>query len=238
MYGAKRPQGMTRMRKKKLKLFISNGIEMIVRKDQHCYKKFACFPLYLRKYSFLLFAIWASFPISGVGQPNVIETGFYSVNDGLSDRLITDIAQTSNGFLWLATRSGLNKFDGYTFTIFNDHPNNSHQISATDIERIEEVNTGEILIIYRNNLFYFDLLDPSNLQYKKVELLPDYGVKGIVRDIRVNKQKEIQVLSQTDSTYNIYSYSNQRFTQKLQIPQKAKSRIVNTQFISLIYPSI
>ena len=168
-----------------------------------------------------------------LAQPNVIETGFYSVNDGLSDRFVTDILQTSNGFLWVATNSGLNKFDGYTFTIFNDHPNNKQQISATNIKRIQEIEDNQILILYENNLVYFDILDPSSFEYQKIEMLPEDGIKGIVRDIQVNPQNEVLVLSQTDSTYNIYKLKEDRFTLSVQFPNNQKSLMVNTQFIQL-----
>jgi len=43
----------------------------------------------------------------------------WDVHDGLPDNRIKDIIQTRDGYLWLATRSGLARFDGARFAAFN-----------------------------------------------------------------------------------------------------------------------
>lgn len=40
------------------------------------------------------------------------------VEDGLSNSYIVDIAQDGQGFIWVATESGLNRFDGKNFTVY------------------------------------------------------------------------------------------------------------------------
>ncbi len=42
----------------------------------------------------------------------------YSTNNGLSQSQVYDIEQDQNGFLWVATEGGLNKFDGNSFKIY------------------------------------------------------------------------------------------------------------------------
>ena len=39
----------------------------------------------------------------------------YTVNDGLPSSKVYDIAQDSAGYLWIATESGISRFDGYDF---------------------------------------------------------------------------------------------------------------------------
>ena len=39
----------------------------------------------------------------------------YSVNDGLSQSFVSDIIQDDQGFMWIANRDGVNRFDGYVF---------------------------------------------------------------------------------------------------------------------------
>jgi len=42
----------------------------------------------------------------------------YDRDDGLSQSAVNQIAQDSSGLMWFATESGLNRFDGYEFTIY------------------------------------------------------------------------------------------------------------------------
>jgi signal transduction histidine kinase/ligand-binding sensor domain-containing protein/DNA-binding response OmpR family regulator len=55
-------------------------------------------------------------PLSGFGQSGYFK--HLSVREGLSNNYITDIAQDDNGFIWIATESGLNRFDGRDVTQF------------------------------------------------------------------------------------------------------------------------
>lgn len=57
------------------------------------------------------------FTISGFCQTE-ISFRQLSVLDGLSQNSAVSIGQDENGFLWVATQNGLNKYDGYNFEIF------------------------------------------------------------------------------------------------------------------------
>ena len=39
-----------------------------------------------------------------------------SIQDGLSQNNVQSILQDSEGYMWFATESGLNRYDGYTIT--------------------------------------------------------------------------------------------------------------------------
>ena len=60
---------------------------------------------------YLLFILNVSF-----GQKNFVS--YLSVEEGLSQNEVTDVIQDSKGFMWFATRGGLNRFDGYNFIHF------------------------------------------------------------------------------------------------------------------------
>ena len=55
-------------------------------------------------------------------QPIVNHFEHLSVVDGLSNNSINCILQDKEGFMWFGTNEGLNKYDGYTFTVFQPNP--------------------------------------------------------------------------------------------------------------------
>jgi signal transduction histidine kinase/ligand-binding sensor domain-containing protein len=53
--------------------------------------------------------------------PNYIARLWQVGDDGLPENNVTAVVQTRDGYLWLGTRSGLARFDGVRFTVFNEH---------------------------------------------------------------------------------------------------------------------
>ena len=43
-----------------------------------------------------------------------------SVKDGLSNATVVGIIQDKNGFLWFATRNGLNRYNGKNFKVYQN----------------------------------------------------------------------------------------------------------------------
>ena len=64
----------------------------------------------------------------------------YSTEDGLSDNVVTGIAEDATGFLWLTTRSGLNRFNGNRFLQFHStaDPGSLSSEELTGIYRLDD----------------------------------------------------------------------------------------------------
>lgn len=69
-----------------------------------------------------------------------IELNFkkYKVEDGLSSNTIFAILQDSDGFMWIGTEDGINKFDGYTFKTYRNIPRDSSSIVNNYVYSIYE----------------------------------------------------------------------------------------------------
>ncbi|MCB1043379.1 MAG: hypothetical protein KDC35_10590 [Acidobacteria bacterium] len=62
-------------------------------------------------------AAWAQVPDFSDSQ---IVFSHLGIKDGLSQSSVFEIVQDNYGFLWFATEDGLNKFDGYKFTVYQN----------------------------------------------------------------------------------------------------------------------
>ncbi len=56
-----------------------------------------------------------------------------SVEQGLSQSIVTSIIQDKNGFLWFGTEDGLNCYDGYQFKIYKHDPDDSLSLSDNGV---------------------------------------------------------------------------------------------------------
>src|SRR6266702_6438019 len=69
-----------------------------------------------------------------------------SIEGGLSQSNVTCILQDSHGFMWFGTRDGLNKYDGYKFTVFKNTEGDSKSISNNFITSLIEDKKGDLWI--------------------------------------------------------------------------------------------
>src|ERR1700758_736459 len=69
-----------------------------------------------------------------------------TANDGLSQGYVTAILQDRRGFMWFATRDGLNRYDGNTFVVYKNNPNDPTSLSSNFIQALMEDDHGDLWI--------------------------------------------------------------------------------------------
>lgn len=69
-----------------------------------------------------------------------------ALEDGLSQNAVLDLLQDRQGFLWVATQDGLNRYDGYGFAVFKNDPENPSTLSFNSVLTLLEDRTGHIWI--------------------------------------------------------------------------------------------
>lgn len=70
----------------------------------------------------------------------------YSIENGMSDNTIKVIFQDYLGYLWIGTKDGLNRFDGYDFKVFRHSIIDTSSISSNIIECIQQDSKNNIWI--------------------------------------------------------------------------------------------
>ncbi len=91
-----------------------------------------------------------------LGQTYIPESHLYGLKDGLSHRQVNDILEDKRGFIWVATPSGLNRFDGYIFRIFGREDG----LLSDQIEHIFEDAYGLIWVFYPKSIGAIEIIDP------------------------------------------------------------------------------
>ncbi len=61
-----------------------------------------------------------------------------TINDGLSQGFVSSIIQDKMGFMWFATNDGLNRYDGYKFTVYHHNPFDTTSLADNEINCLYE----------------------------------------------------------------------------------------------------
>lgn len=93
--------------------------------------------------------------VSAVAQQNLFFTNYTSAN-GLSNNEVTRLATDRQGFLWIGTLSGLNRFDGKRFIFYHSLATDSSTISGNTINDLMTDNDGTLWVATAYGICYYD----------------------------------------------------------------------------------
>lgn len=109
------------------------------------------------KFCFGIFVFFIFFSSVLFSQNNsAIHFKKLALNDGLSQSSVNCISQDAFGFLWFGTQDGLNKYDGYSFQIFQHDLNNKNSLSNNFIHAITPTHDSLLLIATERGLNIFN----------------------------------------------------------------------------------
>lgn len=91
--------------------------------------------------------------------PTFTSTHFTADNVGLSHNSVLNMTQDRNGFLWVSTMDGLNRFDGKKVKVFRNNPSDSTTLSDSFIHGVMELSNGLLLVGTRDG--GINVLDPD-----------------------------------------------------------------------------
>src|SRR3990170_8247035 len=97
----------------------------------------------MRKY-FLVLLIWllagqyihaqnSAFKFKNLIEPKS-KVRNYTKKNGLPLKVINSITQDGEGLIWIAAEDGLARFDGNSFTIFKNDPDNRQSLSSNHVQ--------------------------------------------------------------------------------------------------------
>lgn len=115
----------------------------------------------------------------------------WTTENGLPQNSINDIAQTKDGYLWLATFDGLVKFDGIKFTNYNTsntvelQTNGIKKLYCDNENRLWIIPTDGTLICYENNKFKHYTI-PAKLEIENA-IITDFENESVLVKAMDNK---------------------------------------------------
>lgn len=81
-----------------------------------------------------------------LAQPAELKLQHLTLREGLSQSTVYAIVQDAQGFMWFGTQDGLNRFDGYTITVFKHDPADSNSIADNSIWSLLSDSRGDLWI--------------------------------------------------------------------------------------------
>ena len=128
-----------------------------------------------------------------------------NIEQGISQSTIEDIFQDSEGYIWLGTNDGLNRYNGYEFKIYN-YEEYQNSISHNGITDITEDKYGNIWV---------NTVSGVNKINKKTEKISNYTeINGKIKEDSTTEiivTKDNNILVGTYEGLNIYNSKEDRF---------------------------
>lgn len=111
-----------------------------------------------------------------------------TTNDGLSQGYVVVILQDRRGFMWFATRDGLNRYDGNAFVVYKNNPNDSGSLSSNFLQDLMQDDHGYLWIATNTGVNKFDPATERCTRYlhdsDNPNSLGGASVKSIAQDSR------------------------------------------------------
>jgi ligand-binding sensor domain-containing protein/serine phosphatase RsbU (regulator of sigma subunit) len=133
-----------------------------------------------------------------------------NIDDGLSQASIKTILQDSDGFIWIGTQDGLNRYDGFHMKIFKNDYYDTLSLPSNDINYLFEGKNGVIYVGTNDGGFsVYNKSTEKFTNYKKEKssnALSDNSVRGI---LEINDN---ELLIATNEGLNLFDKKNKQFT--------------------------
>ena len=113
----------------------------------------------------------------------------WQVENGLPQNKVTAVTQTRDGYLWLGTYSGLARFDGVRFTVFDD--NNTSELHSSRVTSLFEAEDGTLWIGDESG----QLTQYKNGRFTAVPFHPAWS-GGKIYDIATDEAGDVWLLNE------------------------------------------
>jgi signal transduction histidine kinase/ligand-binding sensor domain-containing protein/DNA-binding response OmpR family regulator len=161
-----------------------------------------------------------------------------SSDDGLSQNFVSCILQDNKGFMWFGTKDGLNRYDGYSFVVYQHDPFDTTTISDNFITSLFEDSRGYIWVGTLTG--GLNIFDRKTETFHQINYTPNSSkitvteeVKAIVEDSKGNiwiGTRGEGIFKLSFNRKNSLDITYKQFISKSDLPGSLSSNIVSTIF--------
>ena len=141
--------------------------------------------------------------------------------EGLSQSTVLDIEQDTKGNMWFATYNGLNRYDGYMFTVFRHDDSDSTSIASDIIRTVTSDESGRI---WAGTYSGLSLYDPDTERFRNFTILCDGRHTSVDHIVTMDGDR---LLLGTSSGLRIFDTRKNQFTALKSLPDLSRDEITS-----------
>jgi ligand-binding sensor domain-containing protein/signal transduction histidine kinase len=116
---------------------------------------------------FLFFSMLLSF-FARSQQPEQYTYTHFKLTDGLASNIVSNLVQDRDGFIWLATNNGLQRFDGNKFTTFKSNSSQPSSLPSDEVTQVYCDHNKTLWVLTADNRV--GTFDTHTFHYREVPL--------------------------------------------------------------------
>ncbi len=182
--------------------------------------------------SFLI--VWIAYlgnPCLSSAQVEFGKTEYLTIDNGMSDRIVNDILLDRQGFMWLATPNGLNRYDGTSFLIYNNEKRNSNKINANDIEKLYQWTEDRLVLQYKNQFEFIDIFSCETGTAEKISVQQELGLATDIVAMSITSDAFFFLAQPKSGRAGVYKYESKTFDKLFELPEGLRIEHKSTQFL-------
>ncbi|MDB5015369.1 MAG: response regulator [Mucilaginibacter sp.] len=163
------------------------------------------FPGIVKLLRLAIMQLFCAVPFICFSQSRSLSFEHLGTREGLSQINVNCIIQDSRGFMWIGTRNGLNRYDGYKFITYRYDSKNSNSLSNNMVSDIAEDQNGNIWVATQRGLNMYDRNTGSFVRYMHDNSNPKSISNNIINKLAYSTDNTLWITTQNGGldSYNL-----------------------------------
>jgi len=129
----------------------------------------------------------------------------FNTRNGLIKNFVWGIFQDHRGIMWFATENGLNKFDGYDFSVYQHNPKDSNSLRSNAIRAIYEDKQKNLWIGTSRGLHLYDRMNNNFIRFDNFKKAVEAVFEDRLNNFWVSSNYgELYVVDRVSKKFTLY----------------------------------